>query len=606
MIQLFESYPIFSLSSLFRRYLLVQVDNNQSRSFPLGESFLASYRLNLDISLAQSPLARKTNMPRDPLPLPKSINIKNKKQVIPVFDFVQWSSELADTLGGLFEVADGEQAQTITLIGSFKPIVNKRIGSSDRTLYVRTNIDFDRIQSETLWKDSRESEMLAEIEPLDPTASEATTVRRGPRRPDFLIGFRTGTRMEFIGGCGENMTSEPYTTLEDHRHDNFVNQHRKSLVKAAWYLMISKAMCDTRHSLAMVNWSFQRLYHEDSVIYLEVNEPVSIPVDGSVDEDVISARDRRHLSVDELFDSNVFGFDHLPHCTRLFADGRQTRDEVDERYHTEEANSESSKNGENPEHGANDETEGKPSARSADDKNSGGDGDDDVDDDNLMDEEPSFNQEAAAALWNFFMVSLIDSVARATATSPASGIPNLVAAPVVKDDKRKRDEEDDGVDAEDRRMRRRRDPHAWETTISACHDSNDMDSGPDEQSLRPSSIRQPLTVANVTHFQDTTDCQAKTVASYVHSNSFATKRKTSPGRHEADKTKTSLSMCRYKKAPVFATSTAGRTRIVASAGSTSPRVLLIPHLARHITTDGFPHSLSQAWRTRNGAKDCML
>lgn len=166
----------------------------------------------------------------------------------------------------------------------------------------------------------------------------ASTIRQGVRIPDFSWGHGrmiNGTfEMHHIGGCGENKKQMPYGTVEEQETSEFVGQHKKALAKAAWYLSITNQLCGCRHGVAMVNWSFQRLFIRNDVAWDDAQRDRVAYIETAWSGDDASDDPNNHanlaegaegsMSAKEIFDSDIFGIHKLPHRTRDYGAGSET------------------------------------------------------------------------------------------------------------------------------------------------------------------------------------------------------------------------------------------------------------------------------------------
>jgi hypothetical protein len=140
--------------------------------------------------------------------------------------------------------------------------------------------------------------------------------------------------MHHIGGCGENKKQMPYGTVEEQETSEFVGQHKKALAKAAWYLSITNQLCGCRHGVAMVNWSFQRLFIRNDVAWDDAQRDCVMYIETAWSGDDASDDPNNHanlaegaedsMSAKEIFDSDIFGIHKLPHRTRDYGAGSET------------------------------------------------------------------------------------------------------------------------------------------------------------------------------------------------------------------------------------------------------------------------------------------
>lgn len=259
-------------------------------------------------------------MALDPLPLPERIEVEQDGHAGP-FNFESWLVAAKRLLGSNTFLRRGEVDQNNCIIHSFDRIRSTRITDSSKTTVVSTSTNFNNLHTPVTWKDSSGPGIWAGVvgpyraEKLAASraTSEATTLRRDALTPDFSYGCENPIKgIVSVSGVGENNSQTPYETVEEQRNVSFQTKHKKSLAKASWYLTITNELCGCRHGFAMINWCFQRLFIRGGVIYIEINPSEDALVTG------------RPCNANKLFNSDIFGFDRLPHCTRDFNAGTET------------------------------------------------------------------------------------------------------------------------------------------------------------------------------------------------------------------------------------------------------------------------------------------
>jgi hypothetical protein len=228
-------------------------------------------------------------MARDPLPVPAAIEIHGP------FGFGSWVDSSASILGNVVKLTLGEDVQDGAIVSSFDKIASFRpIENTTNTTFASPSQDLGNLQTPVLWTQSSGPGIWAEViapynrRPASATTTTAMTVtstfRQGVRIPDFAWGhsrIATGEwEAVYIEGSGENKKQVPYQAIEAQKTANSANTQKKALTKGAWYLTIAHELCGSRHGLAMVNWSFQRLFLQDRTIYIEIASPDDDASDG--------------------------------------------------------------------------------------------------------------------------------------------------------------------------------------------------------------------------------------------------------------------------------------------------------------------------------------
>lgn len=277
-------------------------------------------------------------MAREPLAIPAGIAVNGS------FDFDRWIAD-STFMRQPNKLNLGEVTQNGRIVSSFDAISDDRIieGTPYQTCASHEQ-NLGSLITPVRWEQSYGPEVWAEvIQPYDKKKSSmtaamaaASTVRQGVRIPDFSWGhaIQGDLNMRHIGGCGENKKQMPYGTVEEQETSEFVGQHKKALAKAAWYLSITNQLCGCRHGVAMVNWSFQRLFirndvawddaERDCVIYIETAWSDVDASDGPNDHANLADGAEGSMSAKETFDSDIFGIHKLPHRTRDYGAGSET------------------------------------------------------------------------------------------------------------------------------------------------------------------------------------------------------------------------------------------------------------------------------------------
>jgi hypothetical protein len=248
------------------------------------------------------------------------------------------------------DLDDGENTQNSNIVKSFHPISRYRsIKGTPYETRASHEQNIGSLMTPVKWEQSCGPGIWAEIiQPYEKKKSlpksitaamaAASTIRQGVRIPDFSWGHGrmiNGTfEMHHIGGCGENKKQMPYGTVEEQETSEFVGQHKKALAKAAWYLSITNQLCGCRHGVAMVNWSFQRLFIRNDVAWDDAQRDCVMYIETAWSGDDASDDPNNHanlaegaedsMSAKEIFDSDIFGIHKLPHRTRDYGAGSET------------------------------------------------------------------------------------------------------------------------------------------------------------------------------------------------------------------------------------------------------------------------------------------